>query len=98
MRGGDGRRMRVSAKSECGLGVVGLEFVPVEPTALPAWAPGSHIDLVRDDALVRQYSLCGRAEEQDRWCVAVLDVENGRGGSAWVHRGDRKSTRLNSSH
>jgi ferredoxin-NADP reductase len=51
---------------------------------LPAWDAGSHVDLLLDDGLVRQYSLCGR-RARDEWRVAVLREHDGRGGSAYVH-------------
>ncbi|MFI5613956.1 PDR/VanB family oxidoreductase [Amycolatopsis sp. NPDC051903] len=51
---------------------------------LPPWDAGSHVDLLLDDGLVRQYSLCGRPA-RDEWRVAVLREHDGRGGSAHVH-------------
>jgi ferredoxin-NADP reductase len=51
---------------------------------LPAWDAGSHVDLLLDDGLVRQYSLCGR-RARDEWRVAVFREHDGRGGSAYVH-------------
>jgi ferredoxin-NADP reductase len=51
---------------------------------LPAWDAGSHVDLLLDDGLVRQYSLCGHPA-RDEWRVAVLREHDGRGGSAYVH-------------
>lgn len=53
--------------------------------SLPAWTPGAHIDLVLDNDLVRQYSLCGRPED-DTWRIAVLRTADSRGGSERVHR------------
>lgn len=52
---------------------------------LPEWAPGAHIDLVLDEHLERQYSLCGDPAERDAWRIAVLREPQGRGGSARVH-------------
>jgi len=64
-------------------GVVALSLAGV---GLPAWTPGSHIDLVLGDGLVRQYSLCGRTGDPDRWRIAVLETPDSRGGSRAVHR------------
>lgn len=52
---------------------------------LPAWQPGSHIDVHLPSGTIRQYSLCG---EPDRagYQVAVLEQPAGRGGSVEVHR------------
>jgi vanillate O-demethylase ferredoxin subunit len=51
--------------------------------ALPAFAPGSHIDVHLPSGRVRQYSLCNAPEENYR--IAVRREPNGRGGSAEVH-------------
>jgi len=64
-------------------GVVALSLAG---PGLPAWTPGSHIDLVLGDGLVRQYSLCGRTGDPDRWRIAVLETPDSRGGSRAVHR------------
>ncbi|MDT3444551.1 PDR/VanB family oxidoreductase [Pseudofrankia sp. BMG5.37] len=64
---------------------------------LPVWEPGAHVDLILDDGLVRQYSLCGDPEQPARWQVAVLRERAGRGGSQRVHdklaKGDRVAVR-----
>ncbi|MBB3606028.1 ferredoxin-NADP reductase [Mycolicibacterium sp. BK556] len=52
---------------------------------LPRWQPGAHIDLVLEDGLTRQYSLCGDPLNSEVWRVAVLLEPNGRGGSRYVH-------------
>jgi ferredoxin-NADP reductase len=52
---------------------------------LPAWTPGSHVDLLLTDDLVRQYSLCGDPHDRATWRIAVLREPDGRGGSAFVH-------------
>ncbi|MGV0833975.1 PDR/VanB family oxidoreductase [Mycolicibacterium thermoresistibile] len=74
-------------------GVVLLEFTPLDAQDFPAWQPGAHIDVILDEATVRQYSLCGSPEDSRRWRIAVLREENGRGGSARMHQeisvGDR---------
>ncbi len=61
--------------------------------ALPCWDPGSHVDLVLSDDVIRQYSLCGDATDTTQFEVAVLREQAGRGGSAYVHdrlaEGDR---------
>lgn len=54
-------------------------------SALPSWEPGSHVDLVLPNGLVRQYSLCGPREDATSYRVAVLRETEGSGGSAYVH-------------
>ncbi|HEX6493237.1 MAG TPA: ferredoxin reductase, partial [Candidatus Dormibacteraeota bacterium] len=65
--------------------VVSLILRAADGGELPEWTPGAHIDLVLDDSLVRQYSLCGSPRDRDRWRIAVLREPDGRGGSVQVH-------------
>jgi ferredoxin-NADP reductase len=51
---------------------------------LPPWAPGAHIDLILNDGMVRQYSLCGSPGDTE-WTIMVLREEPGRGGSRQIH-------------
>lgn len=74
-------RERVAAAD----GVVALELVDPAGHELPAWEPGAHIDLLLDEGLVRQYSLCGDPRQADTWLVGVLLDANSRGGSQHVH-------------
>ena len=69
-------------------GVRSLELAPAQGGHFPPWTPGAHIDVVLgsgDDALVRQYSLCGEVTASDTWQIAVLRAPDSRGGSAHVH-------------
>lgn len=52
---------------------------------LPDWTPGAHVDLVLDDGITRQYSLCGKTSDPHTWRVAVLRSPDSRGGSEAVH-------------
>jgi ferredoxin-NADP reductase len=70
-------------------GVVSLELVAQSggsAAALPEWTPGAHIDLYLPSGLVRSYSLHGDPRERGAYHIAVLNVPDGRGGSAEVHR------------
>ncbi|MGN6161959.1 MAG: PDR/VanB family oxidoreductase [Marmoricola sp.] len=65
--------------------VVALTLVHPGGDDLPPWTPGAHIDLVLDDDVVRQYSLCGSPADAGRWRVGVLRTPDSRGGSKAVH-------------
>ncbi|CAM3416524.1 PDR/VanB family oxidoreductase [Nocardioides dubius] len=78
------RSMRVVAREEVARDVVALGLESVDGSRMPPWAPGAHIELAGPDGLRRQYSLCGEPVG-DRWQVAVLRANQGRGGSQWVH-------------
>ncbi|MET9428082.1 MULTISPECIES: PDR/VanB family oxidoreductase [unclassified Streptomyces] len=66
-------------------GVVRLSLAHPSGERLPAWDPGSHIDLVLGPDLVRQYSLCGDPRDTSLLHVAVLREPQSRGGSRYVH-------------
>ncbi|RDV05798.1 PDR/VanB family oxidoreductase [Undibacter mobilis] len=65
--------------------VLVLELKRPDATALPAWAPGAHVDLVLPSGKIRQYSLCGDIADTSRYRVAVLRETAGRGGSEEIH-------------
>ncbi|ROO87843.1 ferredoxin-NADP reductase [Actinocorallia herbida] len=65
-------------------GVVHLTLRGPDGAPLPAWRPGAHIDLLLDDEMVRQYSLCGNPGDP-HYEIAVLLERQGRGGSVRVH-------------
>ncbi|WP_157571503.1 PDR/VanB family oxidoreductase [Nocardioides alkalitolerans] len=65
-------------------GVLQVTLVDPDGAWLPAWTPGSHIDLDTPDGL-RQYSLCGDAGDRLRYTVGVLREPSSRGGSRHVH-------------
>jgi ferredoxin-NADP reductase len=65
--------------------IVEISLVTPDGTPLPPWTPGAHIDVVLDQDLTRQYSLCGSPADPDRYQVAVLKAPGSRGGSERVH-------------
>jgi ferredoxin-NADP reductase len=65
--------------------VVALTLTAPDGSALPAWTPGAHVDLVLSDGLTRQYSLCGDLTDRTTWRVAVLRTPDSAGGSVHVH-------------
>lgn len=67
-------------------GVVTLDLADPAGGELPAWEAGAHIDLLLDEGLVRQYSLCGDPREAGTWRIGVLLDPNSRGGSEHVHQ------------
>jgi ferredoxin-NADP reductase len=77
--------VRVAARETVSDGVVSLSLTAADGGGLPAWTPGSHVDLVLSESLVRQYSLCGDPGDGATWRLGVLREKNGRGGSAYIH-------------
>jgi len=75
----------VTARNMRAEGVISLTLADPTGAKLPAWTPGAHIDVLLDDTVVRQYSLCGSPGDQHNWRIGVLLDPGGRGGSRRVH-------------
>ncbi|GAA1873022.1 PDR/VanB family oxidoreductase [Paeniglutamicibacter psychrophenolicus] len=74
-------------------GVLSLHLAHPAALPLPGWTPGSHIDVLLPNGLLRQYSLCSEAGAR-RWRLGVLREPAGRGGSAYVHDDLRPGARV----
>ncbi|GAA4685621.1 PDR/VanB family oxidoreductase [Gordonia humi] len=66
-------------------GVVAVTLADPTGRRLPPWTPGSHIDVILPNGLVRQYSLCGDRWDAYTYRIAVLRETAGSGGSEWIH-------------
>lgn len=86
--------MVVTQRAEIAEDVVELVLEAPSGEALPGWQPGAHIDLILNDVLTRQYSLCSSPADRHRFKVAVLLESDGRGGSAYVHRNVAEGSRV----
>ena len=67
-------------------GVISLSLSDPSGAPLPAWSPGSHIDVHVGDGLVRQYSLSSSTSDRERWRVTILKEEGGSASTA-IHEG-----------
>lgn len=65
-------------------GVLSVVLAAADGTDLPPWTPGSHVDLLLPEEMLRQYSLI--PGPSGAWRIAVLAEAAGRGGSAYVHQ------------
>ena len=61
-------------------------FVRQDGGELPAWEAGAHIDVVVAPGFIRQYSLCSDPAARNHYEIAVLQEDEGRGGSKLLHR------------
>ncbi|WP_051581193.1 2Fe-2S iron-sulfur cluster-binding protein [Pseudonocardia acaciae] len=75
-------------------GVVSLILRSPDGSPLPEWEPGAHIEVLLPSGRLRHYSLYGDPTERDRYRIAVLRNDAGRGGSREMHDGLRIGTRL----
>lgn len=65
--------------------VCSYELKRADGGKLPAFEPGSHIDLHLGNGLIRQYSLCNGPQDVDSYVIGVKREQLSRGGSKWVH-------------
>ncbi|MFI5718470.1 PDR/VanB family oxidoreductase [Nocardia sp. NPDC051750] len=65
--------------------VVSLTLVRPDGQPLPAWRPGSHVDVFLPSGKQRQYSLCGDPQDLSRYRIAARRLPGGGGGSLEVH-------------
>jgi vanillate O-demethylase ferredoxin subunit len=77
--------VRVVAAETIAEGIRLLKLAPQDGSMLPAWEPGSHIDLHLEQGITRQYSLCGSYADTSAYKVAVKLEPESRGGSKFVH-------------
>ncbi|GAA1661520.1 PDR/VanB family oxidoreductase [Microbacterium lacus] len=79
--------LEVVSRRDVGGRIAILELRAPDESPLPEWAPGAHIDIHIADGLTRQYSLSGSPADRQRWRIAVLREEGGRGGSRAIFDG-----------
>jgi ferredoxin-NADP reductase/ferredoxin len=75
-------------------GVTLYDFAHPEGHDLPEWTAGAHLDLVVAPEFLRPYSLLGDPADRSRYRIAVLREDQGRGGSALLHRVFTKGRRV----
>lgn len=77
--------LRVASRRLVAEDILAFDLVESNGALLPAFEPGAHINLHLPGGHIRSYSLYGRPDERDRYRIAVLRAEDGRGGSKVVH-------------
>ncbi len=74
------------------------EFRHVDGDDLPPWQAGAHIDVLVAPEFLRQYSMSGNPSDRSVYQIAVLREDEGRGGSAFLHRIFNEGRRVFISH
>jgi ferredoxin-NADP reductase len=69
-------------------------FTTIDRKPLPRFTAGAHIDVVVAPEFFRQYSLAGDPADPGRYQIAVLREDQGKGGSALIHRIFRPGRRV----
>lgn len=77
--------VQVTARHEEARDIITLELSDPLGRPLPTFSAGAHIDVEIKEGLVRQYSLCNRAEVQGSYLIGVLRDPLSRGGSVAMH-------------
>lgn len=70
-----------------------VEFTAESGASLPAWTPGSHVDLSLPVGIRRSYSLLPPLRPAT-WRIAVLEEAESRGASRWLHHDARPGDRV----
>ena len=79
-------RVKISKVEVMSRNVTKYEFQSLDGSPLPKFEAGAHIDVVVAPEFFRQYSLSGDPADQSKYQIAVLREDDGRGGSALLHR------------
>lgn len=92
MTGYEGWHELVVARATHDGDVLSLELADPAGAPLPSFTPGSHL-VIDADGHANAYSLTGEFLDPERYELSVLRVDQGKGGSVWLHRnlseGDR---------
>src|SRR5580658_980956 len=59
-------------------------FQRTDGAALPAYAPGAHIDLHLPNGMIRQFSLCAPNTDPESYIVGIKRDPESRGGSRYI--------------
>ncbi|WP_019633048.1 PDR/VanB family oxidoreductase [Actinomadura atramentaria] len=78
-------RLTVRAVRREAADVVSLRLAAPDDRPLPAWQPGSHLDVLLPSGRRRQYSLCGDPADRRAYRIAVRRLPAGAGGSLEIH-------------
>lgn len=87
-------KVRITDRQVEAEGIVSFALEPVAGGDLPCWQAGAHIDVRLPSGIVRQYSLCGPAEDTRSYQLGVLKEAAGRGGSEYLHSSLRQGDTL----
>lgn len=74
--------------------ILGFELSLHDGSDLPAFSAGSHVDVLLENGMIRQYSLANCSSEKHRYLIGVLNDENSRGGSRYIHTNLKVGDRL----
>lgn len=95
MSDGDALREVVIAKKTIEAhNMASFELVPSDGGELPAFSPGSHIDVNIPGGFTRQYSIANPASERHRYLIGIWRDANSRGGSKALYDTAKEGDKL----
>jgi dimethylamine monooxygenase subunit B len=101
MSGAASLEVEVSEVTTVAQRVKRFRLAPLSSSTLPAFSPGAHILITLDDGARKfrnAYSLMGSPFDNRCYQISVLNTENSRGGSRYIHELVRPGSRLHISH
>ena len=78
-------QVKVVAKTREATDIFSFELADPRGRNLPPFSAGAHVGVELGGGLIRQYSLCNHPDERHRYLIAVLKVQDSRGGSIAMH-------------
>ncbi|WP_171232827.1 reductive dehalogenase [Ruegeria sp. HKCCA4812] len=79
-------RVAVTKVEKMTADVTKYEFASLDGAPLPGWTAGAHLDVLVAPEFLRQYSMSGDPSDRTTYQIGVLREDDGRGGSALLHR------------
>lgn len=79
-------RVTITKAQKMSADVTKYEFSSPDGSPLPEWVAGAHLDIVVAPEFLRQYSMSGDPADRTKYQIGVLREDEGRGGSALLHR------------
>ncbi|MBT3143287.1 NAD-binding oxidoreductase [Phaeobacter gallaeciensis] len=79
-------RVELSKVDQMTADVTKYEFSSLDGSPLPNWTAGAHLDILVAPEFLRQYSMSGNPTDRSTYQIGVLREDEGRGGSALLHR------------
>ena len=79
-------RVALSKVDAMSTDVTKYEFSALDGAPLPEWTAGAHLDVLIAPEFLRQYSMSGNPRDRSTYQIGVLREDEGRGGSALMHR------------
>lgn len=79
-------QVRIASLETVATDIIALDLVSLDGSPLPAFEPGSHVDVHIQPEILRQYSISNDPRERHRYRLGILRDAQSRGGSQAIHQ------------